>query len=123
MARPGSAYCESTSTPTDGWRARIGLGRAQPLVGLGGWHPNVDDGHVGRVARDLAQQLVGRRAAGDDLEAAARQQPGEPLAEQHAVPRPALPARDLRAHARAVTGRARHVEVPAERLDPVAQPA
>ncbi len=50
-----------------------------------GWHPDVDDGHVGTGGADLAQQ-VGRVAGlADDLEPRLREQAGDALAKEQGV--------------------------------------
>jgi hypothetical protein len=44
------------------------LCRAEALVGVGGWHPNVDDRHIREVLACRPQQRVGIADLGDDLE-------------------------------------------------------
>src|SRR3954464_2439203 len=58
---------------------------AQPLVGVRGRHPDVDDRYVRRRRVDLAQQLLAGRAAGGYGEAGVPEQARDALAEQHAV--------------------------------------
>ena len=61
------------------------LRRAQSLVGLGRRHLDVDDRDVGLVRPDLQQQIVGRAALPDDLEALALEQARDALAQKHGV--------------------------------------
>ena len=58
---------------------------AQALVGVGGRHPDVDDGDVGVVGADLAQQVLGVTGLAGDLEARLLEQAREALAQQHGV--------------------------------------
>ena len=123
IASPSSTYCESTSTPTEGWRARISSAARRPSSLWVGRQPDVDDRDVQLMAVDLAQQLVGVLALGDHVEAGVAQQAGEPLAQQHAV------LGDGYAHGiSALTSRAAAARRPdpqpaTERLDPVGQAA
>ena len=61
------------------------VGGAQALVGVRGRHPHVDDGDVGPVGADLAQQVLGVARLAGDLEARLLQQACETLAQQHGV--------------------------------------
>ena len=58
---------------------------AQALVGVRRRHPHVDDGDVGLVGADLAQQVLGVARLAGDLEARLLEQPRETLAQQHGV--------------------------------------
>ena len=60
-------------------------GGAQALVGVGRRHADVDDGDVGLVRRDLAQQVLGVARLADDLDAGLLEQPRDALAQQHRV--------------------------------------
>ena len=97
--------------------------RPQPLVGVRGRQPDVDDGDVGRLAADRGQQVVGVVAARDHVEAGVGEQPRQPLAEQHAVLGDGYP-HGISALTRVPPPARRPDPQPAaERLDPVGQPA
>ena len=72
---------------------------------------------------ELAHQLVGVLALGDDVEALGGQQPREPVAQQDAVLGDALRARHLRPHPGAAAARGPDPQPSAERLDPVGEAA
>jgi hypothetical protein len=59
--------------------------RTQALIGVGRRHPDVDDGDVGAVRADLAQQVLGVPGLAGDLEAGLLEQAREALAQQHGV--------------------------------------
>jgi hypothetical protein len=61
------------------------LGGHQPLVGVGGWHLDVDDRHVGAVQLDAAAEFIWGCRLADDLEARLGEQTVEPLSEEHLV--------------------------------------
>ena len=73
----------------DDRRLRVALAdaprRDQALVGMGGRHADVDDGRVGLVQGDHAQQVVGVGRLADDLHAGIREQPCESRPDQHDV--------------------------------------
>ena len=58
---------------------------AQALVGVRRRHAHVDDGDVGLVGADLAQQVLGVAGLAGDLEARLLEQARETLAQQHGV--------------------------------------
>src|SRR5262249_42680629 len=60
-------------------------GGAQALVGVRRRHADVDDGDVGLVGVDLAQQVLGVARLADDLHAGVLEQPRDAFAQQHAV--------------------------------------
>ena len=68
-----------------GYFSRISCARAESLVGLGRRHLDVDDRDVGFVRADLQEQIFGRTALADDLEALALEQACQALAQQHGV--------------------------------------
>ena len=82
---PGLDVLGAMTIPIWGWRARMSLRRAQPLVGECRRHPDVDDRHVGLVLVDQPQQLVGRRCLRGHVESGAPEQGRDPLAHQRAV--------------------------------------
>ena len=57
----------------------------QPVVGVGGRHPDVGDHHVGFRLLDDSVQGVGVACLADDEEPLFGQDPGQPFAEQHRV--------------------------------------
>ncbi len=59
--------------------------RPQPLIGVGRWHPYVDDDDVGIQFDDRLQQPCGVAESGDHLVAVLGEQPGDSLAQQHGV--------------------------------------
>ena len=61
------------------------LRRAEPLVGVGRRHPDVHDGDVGLVHRDVAKQIVGGAGLRDDVEPGLLEQPRHALPEEHRV--------------------------------------
>ena len=61
------------------------LRRAQPFVGLGRRHPDVDDRDIGLVHRDVAQQVLGVSRLRDDVEAGVPEQARDSLAQEHGV--------------------------------------
>ena len=60
-------------------------GGAHPLVVVSRRQPDVDDGDIGRVAPHLQQQILGRLAAADHLQAVLGQQALQPLPQEDAV--------------------------------------
>ena len=60
-------------------------GRAQPLVGKGRWHPDIDDDHVRIVRSHRAQELLGVPLGRRHLVARLGEQPGESLAQQDGI--------------------------------------
>jgi hypothetical protein len=72
-------------------------GGAQALVGVRRRHAHVDDGDVGLVGLDLAQQVLGVAGLADDLHPRVLEQPRDAFAQERRCRRPALRARDLRA--------------------------
>ena len=63
------------------------LGRLQPFVRVGRWHPDVDDGHVRAHHVDPPQQVIGGRGGRDDVDARLAQQTGETLPQEELVVR------------------------------------
>jgi hypothetical protein len=62
------------------------LGRgAEPLVGVGRGHPDVDYRDVRPVSPDLPQQVVDAVGYGDDVDPGLAEQRGKPVANQQAV--------------------------------------
>ena len=59
MAYRSSTHWDRTSTPTSGQLVADHQRRAQPLVGEGGRHPDVDDHRVRVVRGHRAQELLG----------------------------------------------------------------
>ena len=66
-------------------------GRAQPLVGEGGRHPDVDDDRVRAVRGDRAQELLPVALGRGHLVPGLGEQPGQPLPQQHGVLRDHYP--------------------------------
>ena len=63
------------------------LRRAEPLVRVGRRHADVDDGDVGLVHRDVAEQVVGCAGLRDDVEPRLLEQTRDALPEEHRVVR------------------------------------
>ena len=61
------------------------LRRAQPFVGLGRRHPDVDDGDIRLVHRDMAQQVLGIPRLCDDVEACVPEQARDAFTQEHRV--------------------------------------
>ncbi len=59
--------------------------RTQPLVALGGRHPDVDDRHVGPVLDDRGDQRRAVADLGHDDAARIGDQAGEPFADEHGI--------------------------------------
>src|SRR5262249_32897145 len=57
----------------------------QPVVGVIGGHPDVDDRDVGLVGADLAEQVLGVGGLADDLDSGLVEQPRDPLPQQNRV--------------------------------------
>ena len=104
---------------------------AESLVGVCGWHPDVDDRNVRAGSLDELEQLLGVPGEPDDVESCLLQQPGKALAQDHriigeryahgirrsatriGIPASALRAWDLGSHRRrAPAGRPRTVKWP-----------
>ena len=99
-------------TPTSGCRSRISR-CAEPFIGVRRRHPDVDDGDVGLVHRDVAEQVLGRPGLRDHLEARLLQQAGNALAKQNRVVRENDPPRVAELGDRTAEGR----EVAREAVD------
>ena len=68
-------------------RAADGCGSDEPVVGVVGWHPDVDHGDVGGVRAHLQEEIVGVRAAPDDLVAGVLEQRCDAVSKEHLVVR------------------------------------
>ena len=68
-----------------GCSARIWCAARSPSSVWVGRHPDVDDGDVGLVRADLAQEVLGVTRLAGHLEAGLLEQPREALAQQHGV--------------------------------------
>ncbi len=80
-----STYCEITSTAVPGTRRRTSSAARRPSSRKSGRQADVDDGEVGLLRHDLADQ---RLAVGDgrhDLDPVVAQQTGEAVAQQREV--------------------------------------
>jgi hypothetical protein len=60
-------------------------GRAQPLVGEGGRHPDVDDNRVRGIRGHRAQELLAVALGGGHLVPGLGEQPGQSLPQEHGV--------------------------------------
>ena len=61
------------------------LGGAQPLIGVGRGHPDVDDRHVRKEISDGLQEGVRIADLGHHLESLIREEPSDPFADEDRV--------------------------------------